>query len=139
MSNDVEIVAFDDNYSTLESFYGKPVYRPEDAMNLEYDFLLICSIYSDEIYKQANEMGIDSSIVIMPVTKYYSKYCSSSIKRKFYDNLNEVIENNSNIQVLDYFDKIDYSDSSYYHINHMYKKGAVDFTKQLNRDIIWYN
>lgn len=343
LSNDVEIVAFIDNYSTFESFYGKPVYRPKDAMNLEYDFLLICSIYSDEIYKQAKEIGINSSkivignpgtiekylvfqhfffdkkllelekkshliqllitgisyhhdgisskklnvnafkfanrsqdiycdfemvkfflknyqmsllkyaiiglnyysfeydlskssgswqmlryypyissmhnlishqyqeeyyakeiknlekiripkgifnydlrrfelndlegenaanadfhknhpatvfenkrilkeyvkllldnkikpiFVIMPVTKYYSKYCSSSIKKKFYDNLNEVIENNSNIQVLDYFDKIDYPDSYYYHINHMNKKGAVAFTKQLNRDIIWDN
>jgi hypothetical protein len=77
--------------------------------------------------------------VIMPVTKYYSKYCSASIKKKFYDNLNEVIENNTNIQVLDYFDKMNYPDSYYYHINHMNKRGAVAFTEQLNRDIIWDN
>lgn len=77
--------------------------------------------------------------VIMPVTKYYSKYCSSSIRKRFYDNLNEVIENNTKVQVLDYFDKMNYPDSYYYHINHLNKRGAIAFTEQLNQDIIWDN
>ncbi len=74
--------------------------------------------------------------VIVPCTKYYTKNCTAAIKKKFYDNLNEVI-GDKDIQILDYFDTLDYPDSYYYHVSHLNKQGAKAFTEQLNRDIRW--
>jgi hypothetical protein len=74
--------------------------------------------------------------VIVPCTKFYTKYCTSKTKKKFYDNLNEVIKD-KNIQILDYFDSLDYPDSYYYHVSHLNKQGAKVFTEQLNSDIRW--
>lgn len=82
------------------------------------------------------EKQIKPIFVIMPVTKYYSAYSPLSIKQKFYNNLYEVLGDRK-YQILDYFDKLEYPDSYYYHVNHLNRHGAVAFTNKLNEDIQW--
>ena len=90
----------------------------------------------DEYLNFLEEIRVKPIIVIMPATDYYTKYCDSEIKRRFYKNLQDVIGKRE-IQILDYFDQCAYPDHYYYHINHLNRIGAEVFTKQLERDILW--
>lgn len=80
--------------------------------------------------------NIKPVILIMPATKYYTKYCPIEKRELFENTLNEVLKG-YNIQVLNYFDSYDCPDSDYYHITHFNKKGAGRFTRKLAGDINW--
>lgn len=80
------------------------------------------------------DKGIKPIIAIMPVTKYYAKYFSKSLIKEFYSDLYKVLDNRD-IQVLDYFDILDYPDEYFYHVSHLNKEGGIEFTKQLISDI----
>ena len=82
------------------------------------------------------EKGVKPIVVIMPATRYYTKYCNLGLKARFYNDLQEVI-GSKKIQILDYFDKLDYPDEYWYHVNHFNKTGAEIFTRQLIKDIEW--
>lgn len=82
------------------------------------------------------EKGVKPIVVVMPATRYYTKFCDLGLKTRFYNDLQEVIGSRK-IQVLDYFDKLDYPDEYWYHVNHFNKTGAKIFTEQLVKDIAW--
>ena len=82
------------------------------------------------------EKGVKPIVVIMPATKYYTVYCNQGMKARFYNDLQEVIMGKK-VQVLDYYDELDYPDEYWYHVNHFNKIGAEIFTKRLIKDIEW--
>lgn len=86
--------------------------------------------------KYLEDRNIKPIIVIVPVTKYYAKHCPIGIKEKFYRNLDEIL-GSRDIQVLDYFDQLEYTDDFFYHVTHLNKRGAEKFTEKLNLDINW--
>lgn len=80
------------------------------------------------------EKNLKCSIVIMPASKYYTKFVNLDIKEKFYKNIKELLDKYS-IPILDYFNIDDYPDKYWYHVNHFNNMGAERFTKQLENDI----
>lgn len=62
MPEDVE--AFIDNSRDKEEYMGKSVYAPEDVLEMEYDAILVATLFCKEIYTQCRELGIDLTKVI---------------------------------------------------------------------------
>lgn len=59
-----DITAFIDNDTNKTEYMGKKVYRPEDLCNMEYDAVIVANLFSVEIRKQCEELGVDLSKVI---------------------------------------------------------------------------
>ena len=59
-----DIIGYIDTYATQKDFAGKPLYMPKDVNGLEYDAILVSTIYGEEILKTCNEMNIPLSKVI---------------------------------------------------------------------------
>lgn len=80
--------------------------------------------------------NIKPIVLIMPATKYYTKYCPIEKRELFEKTLNEVLKGH-NVQILNYFDSYDCPDSDYYHITHFNKEGARKFTQKIAEVIGW--
>ena len=69
ISTKVEVLGFLDNdpgkWNT--SFDNKPIYSPQNLNNLEYDFIIIASMYVSQIYDQLIVIGIDRGKVITSI------------------------------------------------------------------------
>ncbi len=65
LSSNVEIVAYIDNFPDGEFWKAKPVYKLDDflEMNLDYEYLIIASMYSNEIFAQCRDI-LDMNKVI---------------------------------------------------------------------------
>ena len=59
-----EIIGYIDTNKKLDFFAKKPVYKPEDIKSLEYDAIIVSTIYSKEIYEQCVKYGIDRNKLI---------------------------------------------------------------------------
>lgn len=58
------IEAFIDNNHEKKEYMEKRVYQPEELLELEYDAVCVANLYSEEIYKQCLDLGIDINKVI---------------------------------------------------------------------------
>lgn len=58
LSKEVEIIGFCDNNFGEESFLGYPIIGREYLRKYDYDYIVICSIYHQEIYNQLLSLGI---------------------------------------------------------------------------------
>jgi len=59
-----KITGFIDNDKTKTEYMGKPVYTPEAIAQKEYDAILVCNLYAEQILKQCKELAIDADKVI---------------------------------------------------------------------------
>lgn len=68
--NNYEILGFIDNNKDKQGteFEEKMIFSPEDAIKMEFEYILIASIFYDEIEDQLIKLGVDASKII----KYYS-------------------------------------------------------------------
>ena len=66
LSNKVQVIGFIDNESKKigTKYQGFPVFSPSDLENLEYDFILITSMYLTEIHSQLLNIGIAEDKII---------------------------------------------------------------------------
>ena len=66
LSNKVVVIGFIDNdkKKTGTKYQGFPVFSPSDLENLEYDFILITSMYLTEIHSQLLDIGIAEDKII---------------------------------------------------------------------------
>lgn len=99
---DGRIVGFIDNYIRMREFCGKKVYTPIQFVEsgVEYDYLVVLTDYSEEIYKQCIRLGIESSKIIL-YKNYKTVIRSEKINsdqvdcvRTVFPKLNDVIEEN---------------------------------------------
>lgn len=58
------ICGFIDNNKEKTEFMGLPVYRPEQMVSKDFDAILVCTLFSEEIINQCKTLGIDTSKVI---------------------------------------------------------------------------
>lgn len=54
-----DIIGFVDNKLTNEEYMGKKVYKPSAIRNLDYDALVVCNLFSQEIYEQCLSLQLD--------------------------------------------------------------------------------
>lgn len=66
-----KITAFIDNNMKKNVGGGYKVYVPEEAVQLEYDTVIVATGYSKEVYKQAKELGFDLSKFIFVYNNYF--------------------------------------------------------------------
>ncbi|MCI9078949.1 MAG: hypothetical protein HFH68_08505 [Lachnospiraceae bacterium] len=69
--NNIEILAFIDNNTKKQGskFIEKEVISPNVISNYNYDAILICSVYEEEIYEQlVNEIGISKEIIYTKIS-----------------------------------------------------------------------
>lgn len=66
-----KITAFIDNNIQKKVEGEYKVYVPEEAVQLEYDAVIVATGYSKEIYKQAKELGFDLSKFIFVYNNYF--------------------------------------------------------------------
>ena len=66
---EVKITAFIDKSKKRIDEYA--VYSPEEAVNLEYDAVIVATAYAREIYIQAKELGYDLSKFIFVYNNYF--------------------------------------------------------------------
>lgn len=62
--NSVEIVAFLDNNSDITEMDGKKVLLPEAINMLQYDKIVLMSVYADEMLEQLQNYGIDRNKIM---------------------------------------------------------------------------
>ncbi len=79
--NDLEIVAFVDNNENLwrERRYNIAILSPDTILKINYDFIIIMSIYTSAIYKQLLGMGIGKEKIIFG-DKFLAERKSGQIK-----------------------------------------------------------
>lgn len=65
---EIEITAFIDR--SKKQMDGYIVYSPEEAVDLEYDVIIVATGYAGEIYKQAKKLGYDLSKFIFVYNNY---------------------------------------------------------------------
>ena len=65
-----KVFAFIDNDSSKRTCMGKPVFRPEEIVNEDYDAIIVCTIYGREIKKQCSLIGIDIGKLIFVCNNY---------------------------------------------------------------------
>lgn len=70
--NNMEIVAFADNFKTGELF-GLPILKPEDLVNLNFDTIFIATLAVESITKRLLELGLSSSKIRNLVDRYLSR------------------------------------------------------------------
>lgn len=60
------VIAYVDNNVEKQGliFNGLPVYNPSKLIDVEFDFVIICSIYFTEIYQQLVDIGINQKKII---------------------------------------------------------------------------
>ncbi|WP_175475225.1 TylF/MycF/NovP-related O-methyltransferase [Butyrivibrio sp. ob235] len=58
------ITGFVDNDASKKEYMGKPVYTPLEVASMNYDAILVCNLYSDQILEQCKEIKIDRNKVI---------------------------------------------------------------------------
>lgn len=66
-----EVYAFVDNNKDIEQYMGKKVYSPIQVLDMDYDAIVVANLYSQEIYKQCMDVGIDSHKVIFLYNNYF--------------------------------------------------------------------
>ncbi|MBO5144618.1 MAG: hypothetical protein J6C19_03660 [Lachnospiraceae bacterium] len=60
ISNTVVIIGVLDNNPAIKEFEGIPVLEKKHISTYDYDYIVICSIYYEEIYRQLLHMGISA-------------------------------------------------------------------------------
>jgi hypothetical protein len=79
--------------------------------------------------------NISVTILICPVSKYYYKYYDKQKIKKFYDDI-ELLINKYDIKVLDYFDSNIFKLTDFWDDSHLNRNGMVKLTKLLNDQIV---
>lgn len=64
------VYAFIDNDPSKKECMGKPVFCPEDIVEEEYDAIIVCTIYGQEIKEQCLEIGINVDKLIFVCNNY---------------------------------------------------------------------
>lgn len=80
--------------------------------------------------------NIKTTIVVFPVTKYYSSFSNSIIKTRFYSIMNKLKENHE-FQLIDLFDSNIADLNDFADWDHLNQEGAKKCTIQLNKLICW--
>lgn len=92
VSSNVKIVAYIDNFPNEEFWKTKPIYKLETflQMNIEYEYLIVASTYSNEIFDQCYKI-IDMNKVIFLYPLGASKQANSTtFSQKSIDFLQEI-------------------------------------------------
>ncbi|EKQ51115.1 MULTISPECIES: hypothetical protein [unclassified Clostridium] len=84
--------------------------------------------------KCLNSNGISVTIVIFPVTKYYSKNFDRRLKKEFYEIIEE-LNIDYDFTFLDCFNSNEFKDMDFSDCSHLNVNGARKFTKILNEKI----
>lgn len=89
---DIQIVGFLDNNSSLSKLDDIPVYKPEEIHKLEFDYIFLLSVYEKEMQKQLIELnvpmykicGMDRKEMLCKVSSanYYGKCIPDTAKKK---------------------------------------------------------
>lgn len=77
------------------------------------------------------ENFITPIIIVSPVSKYYSKYFSKELRKKFYCIIKE-ITNKYNVKFIDFFDAQEFNNEDFYDVSHLNWNGSNKFIKLLN-------
>lgn len=78
-----EIIGFIDNNKEMQGveFHGRMVYAPMEALKLDYDKIVICSVQIDAIRKQMMALGVDSNVLVdrnyFHIRRFLHKYDTS--------------------------------------------------------------
>lgn len=59
-----KITGFIDNNNEKKEFMGKRVYSPKEIVSMQYDAILVCNLFADEILEQCKTLNIDCSKII---------------------------------------------------------------------------
>ena len=121
--SETNIVGYIDTYSTNKEFAGKPLYKPSEVKCLEYDAILVTTVYAKEIAQICREMEISLDKVIFVygnvettdinqdyefITKICGREFSTLIKNR-YHLIREILINlgtdKKKFEVADYSDK----------------------------------
>lgn len=76
----IKVEAFiDNNAENVKEKKGRPVYFPQEALNKEYDAVVVVTKYSREIYDQAVELGFDMDKFVF----IYNNYLFDDMNRNY--------------------------------------------------------
>lgn len=68
-----QVNGFIDNDASKKTFMKKKVFRPEEMLGIEYDAILVITVYSQEIYEQSRELGLDLNKMIFVYANYTAR------------------------------------------------------------------
>lgn len=107
LKDDLEIVAFVETKPKETFFEGKPVVSPEKLPAMEYDSIIIFSIYHDAIFDKIQECNIKGEVILSNQYDQYEEYLrftGDSFHKKL-EKLNELKQVEGFITGLSYHDQ----------------------------------
>ncbi len=93
LCRDLDIVAFTDNNSSMwhKKYNGIQVIEPKEIQNIEYDYVVICSRYYEEIYRQLErQLSVENTKIISPDD--FEKYIKHRVLEKYASAQDEEIQ-----------------------------------------------
>lgn len=73
LSDDYIIGFLDNNANTINKMNGLPVYHPGEICNLEYDMVILMSIYADDMHRQLLELDVQPQKIMRYFEFEYKK------------------------------------------------------------------
>lgn len=92
-------------------------------------------IFKDYL-KLLKDHNVKPIVVVIPASRYYTKYFSKRIEDEFHSIIKDV-KKEYDFQYIDYFRSDLFNDEDFWDISHLDTKGAEKFTEILNKEIKW--
>lgn len=90
LKDDLEIVAFVETEPKETFFEGKPVLSPDELSTVEYDDIIVFSIYHDAIFDKVREYRIKGEVILSDQYDQYEEYVRLSGENPFHKKLNKL-------------------------------------------------
>lgn len=97
LKNNIEIVAFVETAPMRGCFLGKKVIMPEELTSVEYDYIVIFSVYQDAIFEKMRQCNISENRAI--TFNQYGEY-SSFVRDPFHRKLKNMRSRRENAKIL---------------------------------------
>lgn len=104
--------------------------KKHNQTKIEYEKIL------NEFSEFLNSKNIKTTILILPTTKYYSKYLNKDYKKQFYEVVGN-IKKNLDFEIIDLYESDILNEDNFIDVDHINESGAIKITNYLNEKYLY--
>lgn len=83
------------------------------------------------LLEETKEKNIEVIVLVLPTSKYYSKYSNEAFRKIFYSKINSLVDE-YNIKLIDLFNDDSFIDNDFIDSDHLNERGAIKASKLVN-------